>query len=109
MGPLSAAGTASFTAAAGAAAAAAGFWAAWGLSMGFMVGNRMTSRMEVLPVSSMTHRSMPMPMPPVGGIPYSSALMKSSSIMPASSSPRSRCSTCFSKRWRWSMGSFSSE
>ena len=26
-----------------------------------------------------------------------------------SSSPRSRCSTCFSKRWRWSMGSFSSE
>ena len=29
--------------------------------------------------------------------------------MPASSSPLSRSSTCFWKRWRWSMGSLSSE
>ena len=35
--------------------------------------------------------------------------MKSLSIMPASSSPLARSSTCFSKRWRWSMGSLSSE
>ena len=44
------------------------------VSRGFMVGKRMTSRMESLPVSSMTQRSMPMPKPPVGGIPYSRAL-----------------------------------
>ena len=42
---------------------------------GFMVGKRMTSRMESEPVSSMTQRSMPMPRPPVGGRPYSSASM----------------------------------
>lgn len=39
-----------------------------------MVGNSSTSRMEVCPVSSMTSRSTPMPRPPVGGIPYSSAV-----------------------------------
>ena len=44
--------------------------------------------------------SMPMPNPPVGGIPYSSAVRKSSSIIPASSSPLSRNSTCFWNRWR---------
>lgn len=30
-------------------------------------------------VSSMTRRSMPSPMPPVGGMPYSRAVIKSSS------------------------------
>ena len=39
----------------------------------------MTSRMLGLSVSSMTRRSMPRPMPPVGGMPYSRAVMKSSS------------------------------
>jgi len=32
-------------------------------------GNRMTSRMERESVSSMVSRSMPMPSPPVGGMP----------------------------------------
>ena len=76
---------------------------------GFMVGNRITSRMESLPVRSMTHRSMPMPRPPVGGRPYSKAVRKSSSIISVSSFPLARSSTCFWKRWRWSMGSLSSE
>ena len=56
----------------------------------FICGNRMTSRMELEPVSSMTSRSMPMPSPAAGGMPYSSARMKSSSIWCASSSPASR-------------------
>ena len=38
----------------------------FGISSGFIVGKRMTSRMESAPVKSMTARSMPMPMPPVG-------------------------------------------
>ncbi len=40
---------------------------------GRSVGKRITSRIEGLPVTSMTSRSTPMPRPPVGGIPYSSA------------------------------------
>lgn len=36
---------------------------------GFIVGNKRTSRMEKLSVSSITSRSIPIPMPPVGGIP----------------------------------------
>ena len=44
-------------------------------SRGFMVGKRMTSRMVSELVSSMTQRSMPMPRPPVGGRPYSRALI----------------------------------
>ena len=98
---------------AGAAGAGAGalsaFFSAFWESRGFIVGKSMTSRMESQPVRSMTQRSMPMPRPPVGGMPYSRAFMKSLSIMPASSSPLARSSTCFSKRWRWSMGSLSSE
>ena len=43
-------------------------------SIGFIVGNSRTSRMEALSVSSMTRRSTPKPRPPVGGRPYSSAL-----------------------------------
>ena len=42
-------------------------------------GNRITSRMLGLSVSSMISRSMPMPQPPAGGMPYSSARMKSAS------------------------------
>ena len=37
------------------------------------VGNRITSRIDGVPVSSITRRSMPSPSPPVGGIPYSRA------------------------------------
>jgi len=42
-------------------------------------GNAMTSRMLGEFVSSMTSRSTPSPMPAVGGMPYSSAVTKSSS------------------------------
>lgn len=38
-------------------------------------GNRMTSRIAGESVSSITRRSMPMPQPPVGGMPNSSARM----------------------------------
>ena len=38
-------------------------------------GNRITSRMLGLSVISIISRSMPMPQPPVGGMPYSSARM----------------------------------
>ena len=40
---------------------------------GRSVGNRMTSRIDVVSVSSITRRSMPMPSPAVGGRPYSRA------------------------------------
>ena len=40
---------------------------------GRSVGNRMTSRIDVVSVSSITRRSMPMPRPAVGGRPYSRA------------------------------------
>ena len=43
-------------------------------SMGFIVGNSSTSRIDALSVSSMTRRSTPKPRPPVGGRPYSRAL-----------------------------------
>ena len=42
-----------------------------------------------LSVSSITRRSIPYPIPPVGGIPISSAFRKSSSVCCASSSPAS--------------------
>lgn len=45
-----------------------------------IVGKRRTSRIAVAPVKSITRRSIPKPQPPVGGIPYSSASMNSSSI-----------------------------
>ena len=47
--------------------------------LGFMVGNNNTSLIEKLSVRNITRRSTPMPMPPVGGMPYSRAVMKSSS------------------------------
>ncbi|WP_422917496.1 glutaminase [Salinicola tamaricis] len=40
---------------------------------GRIAGNSSTSRIEGLSVSSITRRSMPMPSPAVGGMPYSSA------------------------------------
>ena len=40
-----------------------------------MAGKSTTSRIVEAPVSIMTSRSMPMPMPPVGGMPRSSAWM----------------------------------
>ena len=40
-------------------------------------GNKITSRMLALSVSSIISRSMPTPQPPVGGMPYSSARTKS--------------------------------
>ena len=43
-------------------------------SIGFIVGNSSTSRIDALSVSSITRRSTPKPRPPVGGRPYSSAL-----------------------------------
>ena len=52
-----------------------------------MAGTRMTSRIVRRSVSSMTSRSMPMPRPPVGGMPCSRATRKSSSTIGASSSP----------------------
>ena len=44
-----------------------------------MCGNRITSRMLGLSVRIITNRSMPMPAPAVGGMPTSSARMKSAS------------------------------
>ena len=52
--------------------------------------------MLVLLVSSITKRTTPMPQPPVGGMPYSTASRKSSSISEASSSPSFLASSCFS-------------
>ncbi len=42
-------------------------------ALSLSVGNRITSRIERTPVSAIRSRSMPMPTPTVGGIPYSSA------------------------------------
>ena len=47
----------------------------------FNNGKAITSRMLEWSVSSMTSLSNPIPIPPVGGIPYSKAVMKSSSTM----------------------------
>mmetsp|Transcript_461 Transcript_461/g.935 ORF Transcript_461/g.935 Transcript_461/m.935 type:complete len:221 (+) Transcript_461:110-772(+) len=69
----------------------------------------MTSLMEAESVSSMMSRSMPMPSPPVGGMPCSSAVRNSSSTSHASRSPASFFAACASKRRRWSSGSVSSE
>src|SRR3990170_3180011 len=57
-------------------------------------GKRITSRMEVWPVSAITSRSMPRPRPPQGGIPYSSAVRNSSSASSTSSSPAARSRAC---------------
>ena len=54
-------------------------------------GKSITSRMDVLSVKSIVIRSMPMPSPPVGGMPCSRARIQSSSIGWASSSPAFCC------------------
>jgi hypothetical protein len=46
---------------------------------GFIWGKKRTSRMDSCPVSSMVSRSIPMPRPAAGGMPYSRARIKSSS------------------------------
>jgi hypothetical protein len=55
-------------------------------------GNKITSRMDSAPVSSIVSRSIPRPKPPAGGMPCSSASKNSSSIFcfssPACSSRR---------------------
>jgi len=56
-------------------------------------GNKMTSRILGLSVSNIIKRSMPIPHPPVGGMPYSSARTKSWSKNMASSSPLSFAAT----------------
>jgi len=61
---------------------------------GLSSGKRITSRIDSAPVNVMTRRSMPTPMPPAGGMPYSSAVRKSSSSF-CCSSP-----ACFSRRCR---------
>src|SRR5262249_55786181 len=53
---------------------------------GLNSGNRITSRIVVVLVSSITRRSMPTPSPPAGGMPCFSARMKSSSIFAIDSS-----------------------
>ena len=75
----------------------------------FIVGKSSTSRIASAPVRSIHIRSIPNPIPPVGGIPISSAFMKSSSVVFASSSPCASNSSCARKRSLWSIGSFSSE
>lgn len=50
-------------------------------------GKAITSLIAGLSVSTMTRRSIPIPMPAVGGIPLSKAVKKSSSTPQASSSP----------------------
>ena len=80
-----------------------------GASSGFIVGKRITSLMLTDSVISITSLSTPIPIPPVGGIPYSSAVRKSSSIILASSSPAARIASWCSKRFLWSIGSFNSE
>ena len=55
---------------------------------GLTSGKVMVSRI-VAPVRAMSSRSMPMPMPPAGGMPTPRASKKSSSMSQASSSPAS--------------------
>ena len=63
------------------------------LSMLFIVGNSKTSLMAAESVNSITILSMPNPIPPVGGIPTIRALIKSSSVWLASSSPAASISS----------------
>ena len=56
---------------------------------GFSKGNAITSLMDGELVNNITSRSIPMPKPPVGGIPCSNADKNSSSTPHASSSPAS--------------------
>lgn len=55
-------------------------------SLGLVKGNASVARM-LAPVSIITSRSTPIPRPPVGGMAYSKAVRKPSSISMASGSP----------------------
>ena len=57
---------------------------------GLSSGNNITSRIDSAPVNNIANRSMPMPKPPAGGIPCSSASKNSSSIF-CVSSPACSC------------------
>src|SRR5690606_17123918 len=57
----------------------------WRAQSGLSSGNSTTSRMLGTSASSIANLSMPRPRPPVGGMPYSNAAMKSSSSRWASS------------------------
>src|SRR5207237_10044253 len=61
-------------------------------------GKRITSRIASLPVMAIVSRSIPIPQPPVGGIPYDSASTKSGSPGSDSSAPASRSASCLAKR-----------
>ena len=78
-------------------------------SKDFIVGKSSTSRIAGEFVNNITRRSIPYPIPPVGGIPISRAFKKSSSVVFASSSPAARAASCALKRSLWSIGSFNSE
>src|ERR1019366_957274 len=75
---------------------------------GLTSGKRTVSR-TLAPVSMMSSRSIPMPSPPLGGMPYSSACRKSSSSCIASGSPPAASRDCAVSRARSSTGSTSSE
>src|ERR1019366_591173 len=70
-------------------------------------GNKITSRIVCVLVSSITSRSMPMPSPPAGGMPWRWARMKSWSIFAIESSSGSPASCC-EKVCSCMIGSFSS-
>src|SRR5699024_3761388 len=75
---------------------------------GLTSGKRMVSRMPS-PVIAMMSRSIPMPVPVVGGIAYSIAARNSSSCAMASSSPAAASAAWAWKLSRWMIGSTSSE
>ena len=68
----------------------------------------MTSLIEGWLVNNIVNLSIPIPKPAVGGIPYSKAFIKSSSICWASSSPSALALACDSNLSFWSIGSFNS-
>ena len=78
------------------------------LSSGFIAGKNKTSLMLFESVRNIVIRSIPMPHPPVGGKPYSSAVQYPSSINIASSSPDFLSATCCSNLDLCTMGSFNS-
>src|SRR5439155_72553 len=71
-------------------------------------GKRITSRIASLPVMAIVSRSIPIPQPPVGGIPYESASTKSGSPGSDSSAPASRSASCIATRCACSSASLSS-
>src|SRR6056297_2943001 len=63
---------------------------------GFICGKKSTALIESELVMIIERRSIPIPIPAVGGIPYSIARRKSSSTVIASSSPPARSRACSS-------------